>query len=304
MLARIPTALIAFALGVKALAQAPVSGTVETFFVASSPKKGFVHRLSWAELNGRLRDNVKATLSLTELPNMRMLDEACLAFEAGPNMVRAGRIRTAFGLSDWSELYYNGFNHLPLIRLFPVVGGLNLLRSDSGIEITTSTGTVQVQAALIDTDPSRFQVLPHRMRHATARLQTAVGPAIIGANVLTGLSGDDRVFGLDFRWATTRFLLRGETLHGSGPGPTSSGYYLDLAYRIPKATRTQLVGRSEGFSGLGGVYRLQTVGVRHFVHPMVGLNLNYGWSTGEDVSRFGGAAPEGWTLQTMLRMTF
>jgi hypothetical protein len=261
--------------------------------------------MSWGEIHARVNPNFKGTLSYTQFPTRKMLDEACLAFENGPVMVRAGRFRTAFGFSNWSELFYTGINHAPLIRSQPLAPGLRLLRDDTGVEVTEAGPWVQIQAALVDTSPSQFELSPTQLRAASLRVQSAFGPLILGLDALPSLRGDSSVYGLDARWTSPRFLVRAEYMRGVGDGATASGYYADVAYRIPRVQRTQFVVRTELLDrSVGGEYRLHTVGLRYIYSPNFTIAGNYGWGDGSAPLSVSKSGSLGWSLRTLFQVHF
>lgn len=296
---------IAFAGFTVAPAQIKVDTVLETYFLASEDAKGFAHNLSWGEMNVRFDPRWKATFSFTKMPTREMYDELCLAYEApGGQIVRVGRIRTAFGFSDWSELYYNGFNHRPLVRSQPLVDGLRLNRDDSGVEVTFGGPQLQIQAAVLDPEVTAYQVGPTRLRAGTLRAQAEVGEALVALDVLSFFGDDRRIYGLDARWTTPRLLVRAEAYAGAGGRFNARGYNLDAAYRLPHLSRTQLVARTESMELRTGALQVHTFGVRHLLTETVGLNLNYGWVEGRNPGNLGTRAPERWSLQATYRVSF
>jgi hypothetical protein len=281
-----------------------LSTTVETYFLARDGSKGLNHRLSWLEVNARFNDATSTTVSFLEMPNRRMLDEVYGRFDFTGGSVRAGRMATAFGLSDWSERFYNGFNHIPLVRLFPLADGLRLTRDDSGVETTVYGAGYQIQLALVDNDLNSFQVLPERFRTATVRIQADQWSTIFGLNALRDFDKDRNVYGIDFRWTHPRFLVKAEAFKGSDAEKLASGYYIDAAYRVPKMPRTQLCARTESYKMTGAYFHQETRGIRQVFRDIVSVNLNYGWSHGTDGGFLSNAVPNGWSLQTMLRLNF
>lgn len=285
-------------------AQVQVDTVLETYFLASEDARGFAHALSWGEMRVRFNPQFKATFSYTQMPTRKTYDEVCLTFEAGPQIVRVGRFRTAFGYSDWSELFYNGFNHRPLVRTLPIVDGLRLNRDDSGVEVTFGGPKVQVQAAVIDPEVTAYQLGPTRLRAGSVRVQGEVGEALVALNALSYFGDDRLVYGVDARWATPRLQVRFEGFAGAGGTFNAAGYNLDGAYRLPGLTRTQLVARTESMELRTGAIQVHTFGVRHLVSERIGLNLNYGWIEGRNPGNLATRAPERWSLQATYRVSF
>jgi len=288
-----------------ASSQGQISGTAETYFSSDITLHGFVHAFSWVEVNDRFTPRLKGTFSLTEGRTRRTLDEVCVSYEAGDWLVRGGRIRTAFGFSNWSELFYNGFNHLPFLRTLRLADGVSLTRDDAGIEVTTGGPEMQVQAALIDNELSTFQVGPEKLRHGTLRLQRQQGPVILGLDALQGFEANGDIYGVDLRWTTPRVIFRAEYMRGVGHGNTTSGYYADVSYRIPHLPRTQAVARTE-WTDLGspGTFELNTLGLRQFVTPNLSANVNYGWDSGKTPSFVANSGSIGWSIRGLFQVFF
>lgn len=292
------------AVSASARAQVQVSTTLETYFMTRDDVRGAGHRLSWGETSVRFNPNVAGKLSFTERPDMRMLDEAYVSAESGLSMLRVGRFRTAFGFSDWSDLFYNGFNHSPLVRVNGLVDGLRLNRDDTGLETTVAKGRWQAQIGLIDTRSSLFQVGPKEIRHGSLRLQTDVGGVLIAVDALKDLNEVRDVYGVDFRWGIPHWVIRAEAMKGVGDR-TSWGYYLDAAYRPNGMPRTQIVARTERLSHeTRGDLSLHTVGVRQVVWPELTVNVNYGWAERSNDTFAPSSVLTGFSVQTMFQVRF
>jgi len=285
-------------------AQVRVSGTLESYFIARNDIGGFGHRVTWGELNVRFNSNLKATVSMTELPASDMLDEAYIAAESDRGMVRAGRMRTAFGLSDWSELYYNGFNHIPMIASNTLTPGVRLMRDDTGVETTVSLGDTQLQVAAIDTRSTTYQLAPREFRHGAVRAQRTIAGALVGFNALKSFNDTNDVYGVDVRWSVPHFLVKGEAMQGQG-GDSAKGYSLDVAYRPPRLSRTQLVARTERLERPSrGDFSLHTLGLRQILSRYLSVNVNYGWSRASNRTFTPSSSLRGWSLQTMFQVRF
>ncbi|MHB8637502.1 MAG: hypothetical protein ACYC96_13620 [Fimbriimonadaceae bacterium] len=293
-------------------AQVTQETTLESYFLDTAAHQGPYHYITWGQTNVRFNNEFKATLSGLTSGGRNSFDEACLSIENNSAIVRIGRFKTAFGFSNWSENFYNGFNHLALVRLAPLADGLTLTRDDAGAELTFGGPGLQVQTAIVDTAPGPAQLGPKRADHASLRLQTNQGDFIIGLDLLASLVGTTDIVGLDARWTAPRVLVRGELMAGRGAIQSSWGYYVDAAYRIPKLTRTQAVIRLESVDygendqaySEAAVADLTTVGLRQVVSPNLSVNLNYGWGTGASNAYIAGNALNGWTLRAMFQLHF
>lgn len=282
-----------------------LTGTVETYFITEKGRRGFVDLLWWTELDLRLSSKWKAVGSYILFPGGHSFDEAYVSDDEDKFSFRAGRMRTAFGLNDWSDLFYNGFNQLPLLRQISLVDDLFLTREDSGVEATTHLGSVQIQAAAFDDALDRDQLLPNKIDHTTLRLQQEVGPFILGADFLTSFKGDQKIYGVDMRLTQPQLIVRGEAMWGQGFWP-SSGYYLDASYRLPKLFRLQAVARVDGVKPWGESYEtLYTIGAREIVNRYLSLNLNYSFGSLSSSSGYGNSAGStGWSARAMFQYRF
>lgn len=286
------------------------SGTLETYFQTRQRIRGLYEPMSWGELRLRANSALKATLSTTQTGKFRTLDEACVDLEKGPDMMRLGRFRTRFGFSDWSELFYNGFNRLPLLRVTPIVDRLRLMRDDAGAEFDFGGPNVQAQVAVIDTSTSDAQIQPVRARAATARVEHAFGALILGLNGLANTTTDQKVIGLDARWSMPTLIVRAEAMKGLGGTKNGSGAYIDASYRIPSLLRTHLVGRIDHFEDeSGGRTNLNTLGIRQVFHIVgspgtVSINLNHTWGEVSPALSQNVGPTRGWSLRAMFQVTF
>ncbi|AIE84088.1 hypothetical protein OP10G_0720 [Fimbriimonas ginsengisoli Gsoil 348] len=282
-----------------------MSGTVETYYQSDRLSHGFSNVLSWVELNARLNSNLKGTFSITDLRFKRVLDEFNVQYETGGNMIRAGRMRISFGFSNWSELFYTGYNHTPIVRSANLVDKTRLNRDDAGIEITTGGPNLQIQAAVVDSRPSDFQVAPKRIRYGSVRVQSSFGPVIAAIDALPSLDGNGSIYGLDLRWTSPHIVAKAEYMKGVGDGPTAQGYYGDVAYRLPGLPRTQLVSRTEWLDrSNGGEFRLHTFGAKQIVTQNLTVNVNYGWGTGKAPAFVENSPSLGWSLRALFQVHF
>ncbi|RYG26295.1 hypothetical protein EON82_03855 [bacterium] len=298
--------LAAVALAARAWAQAPVYGVLESYFIANRTTPGAIHRLSWGEFNWRALPNVKLTGSFTQMPDNWTLDEVCAAVDYKSSMLRVGRMRTAFGFNNWSEVFYNGFNHVPLVRMSPLTDGMRLTRDDSGLEFTTYLGGLQIQVAAVDTSLGDGQITPDNVDTGTVRLQGESGRFVLGLDAMKRLRHEPGVYGFDLRYTAPYVTSRVEYFNGDG-SPSSQGYYADVQYRLPGHPRTSIVGMTEMFDKdkTGKPTFLHTVGVRQFFTRHLAVNLNYGWGSRLDnlpAIRMQGL--DNWTLRAMFQIQF
>ena len=283
-----------------------ISGVLETYFLTHNGVGGAYDQRSWAELRARIDNHWSAVWSGYDFQSIGGYDETYARYEIDNGSIRAGRLRTSFGFSDWSELWYNGFNHLPLVREFNIVGKTHLDRDDSGAEVTANFGQLQIQAASIDTNLTKCQVGPDRVDHTTATAQYGFGRFIAGAEILAQNDGSEKVYGATARYTYPHWLVRAEYFEGVGPNGGEGGY-ADVTYRIPALTRTELVARYEQVrvAGSDSPAQLQTVGIRQILNRYIQVNLNYGWGKELEYSSYAqNLALDGWSARVMFQVQF
>ena len=283
-----------------------VSGVFETYFRTNPQMRGDAQQLSWVELDGKISNDWSVTWSGYDSNGFAGYDEAYLRYEKGAHSIRAGRMRTSFGYSDWSELLYSGFNHRPLVRELSLVGSTKLDRDDSGAELTENIGALQLQAAMVKTTVSKTQVGPQEIDHGMLTAQYGTGPLIVGAEILSKTDFSEKIYGGSFRYTIPHWIFKGEYFEGVGPG-NASGCYVDAIYRIPYHFRTELVGRAEQVRGTGSdnATQLATLGIRQILNRYLTVNVNYAWGNELDYSSYAkNAAVTGWTTQLMFQVQF
>ena len=286
-------------------ANAQVSGTLESYFQSDRLSHGFAHVMTWGEINARVSPNFKGTFSFTIMPTKRTYDEASVTYDSGPVSARAGRMRTSFGFSNWSDIFYEGINHVPMVMIQPLSKGLRLIRDDSGVELTTNVSGIQLEAAAVDTRPTSFQVGPEKFRAITLRAQGLLGGAIVGLDVLNGFIGEGSVYGADLRWTGPHFVVRGEYMQGVGDGPTASGYFANIGYRVPRLPRLQLIVQTEGLRRTGKAdYHLHTLGARYIPLPNITLIGNYAWGNGDAPAFVAFTGTTGWSMRALFQIHF
>jgi hypothetical protein len=296
----------------RAQTQPTVSGVAETYWLADNNVRGAYVALTWAEIKARISDHWSATWSASDYGSISAYDESYVRYETDMGSIRAGRLRTSFGFSDWSEYYYTGINHIPLVRQVNLVDETRLNRDDSGAEATANLGPLQLQAALIDTSITKAQVGPDSLDHATTTAQYGFGSLILGVNALTKTDFAQKVYGGNFRYTIPHWLFKGEYFEGIGPG-NGSGSYVDATYRIPFLVRSELCARAEQVRAPGSYEQaqLETIGFRYIFNKNLTANLNYGWGNNLEYGEYGQYAestgslgPVGWTARVMFQVQF
>ncbi len=286
--------------------QPSVSGVIETYFLSNNQLRGTKQTTTWAELHGRATKNWSATWSGWDGGSFTGYDESYVRYESNQLSARVGRLRTSFGFSDWSELFYTGINHTPLIREMNLVGNTALDRDDSGIEGTFNAGPLQVQASLVDTQLNRIQIGPNRVDHGTLTLQYGLGDLILGAELLAQNDFSQKIYGLNARYTIPHWIFKGEYFAGVGPQSCTGGY-IDANYRIPSKLRTEFITRLEEIRAPGSDNPtvLTTFGMRQIFNKNFTASLNYGWGNELNHSFYATAASvAGWSLRGMFQVQF
>jgi hypothetical protein len=233
-------------------------------------------------------------------------DESYVRYETDSASIRAGRMRTSFGFSDWSELFYTGINHKPLVREFSLVGRTKLDRDDSGAEVTSNIGPLQLQAAMLETTLTKAQVGPDEINHGTVTAQYGLRDLILGAELLSKTDFSQKIYGGNFRYTIPHWIIKGEYFQGVGPGD-GSGSNILATYRIPYRLRTELVAEYEQIraAGSGAATQLNTLGVRHIFNRYLTANINYGWGKELEYSSYASNLDvSGWSARVMFQVQF
>ena len=286
--------------------QPSLSGVIETYGVANSNIRGGSQQMSWAEFRARVSHNWSVTWSGYDAGSYSGYDESYARYELDNWSIRAGRLRTSFGFSDWSELFYNGFNHKPLIREMNIVGKTWLDRDDAGAEFTVNSGALQLQASAVQTQLTRAQVGASGIDHGTLTAQYGVGPFILGAEALWATDWTQKVYGANIRYTIPHWIFKGEYFEGVGP-TGASGSYIDATYRLPSHLRTEIVARTERVRSprWDSDIQLETIGIRHIFNRFLSANVNYGWGKDLGYSFYATSANvSGWTGQLLFQVQF
>lgn len=259
-----------------------LNGTVETYLWAGREMRGVQHRQNWEQLTLHAPTKWSAVATNLQEIDENHLDETYVQYDDGANNLRAGVLRTAFGFSDWADLFYTGIIDLPILRTEDITPDLDLYRFHSGMQMTRSQGNLQIQAALVDVHLANRQFLPDRMDRGVLRLQSVLGPWILGVSGLKQVAGsdsnDNKVYGADFRWTAPNLVLRGEAVKGESTGGGSHGFYVDAFYRPGRLTKSRLVARLEQFKAFDDprTARHATLGLRQVLNQNFTLAVNYG----------------------------
>lgn len=321
--------LICLALGASRVVNAQedkfkLSGVIENYWMAQGDGRvaGIRDIANWTVLEGRFSPRLRFVLGEFEIMGNQLLDETFVEFGSDSQQWRVGRFRSAFGHSDWSELWHVGFPRRPLLRNLSFGSNLSLSRLDTGVDWHGEKGGVQYQAGLIDARARSWEPFPMRLNHFAGRAQMDKGRWIFGLNALLEMetfgTGQNRLFGLDWRWTAPHVQVRGELCFGRTNKAHASGYYLDLFYHPPKLTRTTFLARLEACSGTvagtafdpySGVYvatkspgtaQLYTIGVKHILSKYFTAELSQAWGNGATPAQ----SRQGWAFQLMTSLHF
>lgn len=296
---------------------------LEQYLESDPTHRGIQGTLTYLRIDADLDHGVSLVGSYAQAPGYPWLDEAYAKLERGPDIFKLGRIRSDFGFSTWSDLYYTPMIGLPMIRSprVQIVPGISLYREDRGVEWESYRGPVQWQLEGVDSSDNDWSIAPSRLDTGIARLQLSAGPVLIGLNGFAKASDDygpdQQIAALDLLWTCGRAEFRGEVDQGIGH-QGATGYYADLFYRPPGLSRTQVGARYQGVRSLVNVlewspdyeyswpaktYRsgqVTTLAVRQFIGPNLTASVNYG--TGTNIPQAAGLL--GWSAQMMISVRF
>lgn len=314
-------------LGVVANAQGEkfkLTGVIENYWLAqgNGHTAGVRDIANWTSIEGRFSPRLRFVVGEFEIMGRQLLDESFVEFGSDAQQWRVGRFRSAFGHSDWSELWYSGFPRQPLMRNLSLGSGLVLNRLDTGVDWHGGSGAIQYQVGLIDARARSWEPLPMRFNHLVGRVQFYKGSWIVGLNTLLETeqigTGQNRVFGLDWRWTAPHIQTRGELFWGRTSKAHASGYYFDIFYHPPKLTRTTVLARLEASSGTvsgtmfdpysgtfvttkqAGTAQLYTIGVKHILSKYFTAELSQAWGNGATPAQ----GRQGWAFQLMTSLHF
>ncbi|HEY3780182.1 MAG TPA: hypothetical protein VGL56_03800 [Fimbriimonadaceae bacterium] len=334
---RLPVILGAFALCALAGAQSldlpslPIHGIYEEYFETDPTHRGVVSMLDYLQLHADVSKSWRLVASYCQVPGDKWLEETYAEYDNGPDLVRLGRIRSDFGFSTWSQLYYTPMVMVPMIRSYglDVVPGISLDRLDRGAEYETSRGIFQLQVAAVDSRNDDWHVVPGSLDTAIARLQVSLGPVLLGLNGLGKASDNvgpgEQMAGVDLIWTMPRLQVRGEVIKGFG-SQGAKGYYADVFYRPPGLARTQVGARAQAvraltqftdtaYASYGGnldedpalgvatsyqTSQAYTFAARQFLTPNLTLSVNYGIGNNTPLSR----PLLGWSTQLQFNYRF
>ncbi|MBI1757571.1 MAG: hypothetical protein HYR64_10755 [Fimbriimonas ginsengisoli] len=284
----------------------PIRVRLENAYMAGAGDRGAQHRYSWGRLESDLGPAATLVVSGNLEPGESYLDENYLQFTHRGVLLKAGKHRSAFGFNDWAEIHYTGLIRAPMVRDNEIFGETALDRVDGGLQASFGGPTLQATVGAVDIDVYENQLMPKRLDHGVARLQTQQGSLILGLSGLARIRDADpdhsRALGLDLRWTAPNTIVRAEAIRAFGDDAPMQGYYADLFYRPKGSTGTRLVGRIEGFGPSGQAINssLATFGVRQVLTPSFTLSLNYAVGSRTDPA----SGMRGWTGQLMSSVNF
>jgi hypothetical protein len=169
-----------------------------------------------------------------------VIDESYVGYRSAGTRVRLGRFFVPIGIHSRSELYYSGFVNYPFVKYYPF-RGFQLYRSDQGIALAGGSSRLSYEVSVLGADGSSGLLGLEDPQDITLRLQGYSGRLILGLNGYAGttrvpLPGGGaegravRLAGLDWRYSTPGWIVRGEWWTGQSGGRALDGGYLDLIY--------------------------------------------------------------------------
>lgn len=282
-----------------------VSGIVEHFAIVTDVGRDVIgrERARWSTARLAIGDSIALVGGTLDFVTSKMLDESYLEIRGSGASARFGRVRPAFGLSDWDENWYSGFSRAAMPRSMSI-GPIRSNRFDTGAEVTFGNPDLTWTVAALDSTSDTYQFLPTHIDHALVRAQTYRYGTILGVTALMGDAGGGRgstlIGGIDWRWTAPQWTVRGEYLQGRAAGVAGQGYYCDVRHKPLGWTKTNIGLRFESTSANPRPSELYTVGARHFITPWLTLELNHSWGNDGPLS----ARSKGWSLQFLTQLRF
>ena len=241
---------------------------------------------TWADVWGPLSDAFGAAYPYNNrFRPMEVFAEKTLSRRGLLVGTRLGRYRTPFGIHNRSDHGYTGFLRAPLIRY----GGYWALSNnflETGASVVAGSPRLQAEVSLgipQDEDVQRRR----RGFDRVARLQTAVGPLIVGGSYIHTQPSEERPWaqgstefvGLDARWMIGGVQVRGEWIDGrSFAGTRTFGGYADVIVHRPFMGPVTAVARAEKLDYLAGPRssypRRYTTGARIRLAEMLVAHVN------------------------------
>lgn len=301
--------VITFGLAAIAAGQNPgiqISGTIENYYLATGGANGAQHRMTWMQIVADVNPRWRLVATNAQRINANSLDETYAEYNEKTTTIRAGVMRSAFGFSDWADLWYSGIINFPMVKGGYGSSDFRFIRLDSGLQVTGGTPDLQYQLGLVDSNRKARQLLPEHMDRGVARLQTSKGPFIIGFNGFKQVVGVDAdkvgAYGVDLRWTAPNVQVRAELDKIDSDDASGWGYYTDVFVRPGKSTTTRLLGRIESYKApyKDGIATLYTAGLRQVLSPNFTLSVNYAF--GNHVLPAPGMF--GWNAQLMTSIHF
>jgi hypothetical protein len=212
------------------------------------------------------------------------VDESYVEYGSGETRLRLGRFFLPVGIQTRSELYYTGFVQIPFVKYYPI-NGYSPFRSEQGITVAGGSPRFRYEAGLLGGDGAPGLLGLHDPQDATLRLQGYSGRLVLGVNGYAGTTrtptpGGDasdravRLAGLDWRYSTPGWIVRGEWWTGRTAGRALDGGYVDLLYHPTALPAWTFVLRGEVVHWRHTFHRV-TIGARYIPAPGWALHLNW-----------------------------
>jgi hypothetical protein len=213
-----------------------------------------------------------------------VLDESYIDYRTAGTRLRLGRFFLPVGIHTRSELYYTGFVQLPFVKYWPF-NGFVAFRSEQGLSLAGGSSRFGYELGLLGGDGSQAALGLDGPQDVSLRLQAYTGRLILGAN---GYAGTTRAFvpgggrrrraarlaGLDWRYSTPGWIVRGEWWTGRSGGRALDGGYLDLLYHPDALPAWTFVLRGEVVHFVRTA-RLGTLGAKYVAAPGWAIHLNW-----------------------------
>jgi len=139
------------------------SGTIENYYLSNINMRGAQDRMTWMQLIADVNPHWRLVATNQQRINSNALDETFSEYSDKGTTIKGGVMRSAFGFSDWSELWYSGIINFPMVKGGYGSSDFRFVRLDTGLQISGGPPNFQYQSGLVDTNRKPRQLLPQHM---------------------------------------------------------------------------------------------------------------------------------------------
>jgi hypothetical protein len=217
--------------------------------------------------------------------------QATLEKDWGTQQLQIGVVRLPFGLYDSQEFYAAGLIDYPLMRVDYAEDAVNW--GVPGVKWKGGSAQLQGEFAVFGGQAAGVWGNLNNVSGTALRVQTYTRDLIFGLSRWDGSQSASRrepgplathLTGFDMRFTRPHLMIRGEYMFGKLGGKSTTGWYLDFHYHLPKYERATLVTRLEEFQfGQGLRNRQITLGVRYTLGHNWVLAVNWRRNNRSDI---------------------